>query len=384
MNLSELTAPFEKALTEPGEQVRQWKAKQGGRAVGFLMTDVPEELIHAAGFFPYGIAGGNAEMEAADAHLQPWICSYARNCLALALGGKLDFLDGLIVPQNCDTTRMFSDLLNHIRPFPYMDIFRMPRQVGRSSAGSYLIGEMERLKYGLEQYAGKPIDHSDLRSSIALYNRNRELLRRIADIHAQNPNLISSRDLYTLINGSMIMPREEVGELLTAIREVLEGLTGSGNAGNQVRLLLSGTLLEPLEILDLIDQCGGTVIGDDFQNGFRYIESDVAIKDDLLDALAERQLNRIPSSAFDIEHRQRRYYLTEVAEDKNASGVIFLHLGFCEPENFDSYDNLQAMKRAGIPAIRIETQFGRSTLGQIRTRIQAFMEMVGGDDSGCR
>lgn len=378
MDITNLIEHFENALKNPAEEVRQWKSEQGRRVVGFLMTDVPEELIHAAGFLPYGITGGDSEMEMAETHLQPWVCSYVRNSLSLALGGKLEYLDGLIIPHTCDTTRMLLDLWKHIRPFPYMEDYRLPRQIDRPSAGNYLIKELERIKYGLEQFAGEPIDPDTLKQSIILYNHNRELLRSIVDIHAQDPTMISSRELYTLINGAMVMPRERVNELLIQIVESLDKSSNYEVNGKFLRLLLSGTLLEPFEILDLIDSCGGAVIGDDFQNGYRYIETDVLVRDDIIEALAERQLKRIPSAAFDIKDRPRREFLADLAEEKKAHGVIFLHQSFCEPENFDYYDNLQAMKSAGIPAIRLETQFGRSALGQMRTRIQAFMEMLGG------
>ena len=58
--------------------------------------------------------------------------------------------------------------------------------------------------------------------------------------------------------------------------------------------------------------------------------------------------------------------------------MIFLHLKYYEPENYDYYDNAQTLEKAGIPTIRIETEFGTTSLGQIRTRVQAFLEMVGG------
>lgn len=378
MDLTKLIETFENALIDPTKEIRQWKRENGGKAVGFLMTDVPEELIHAAGFLPYGITGGNAEMELAETQLQPWVCSYVRNSLSLALGGKLDFLDGLIIPHTCDTTRMLLDLWKHIRPFPYMEDYRLPRQVDRPSAGNYLIKELERIKCGLEQYAGVSIDPDTLKKSIILYNENRVLLRKVFNIHAQDPAIISSREMYTLINGAMVIPRERVNELLNHVVDILDKSNNYQADGSYLRLLLSGTLLEPFEVLDLVDSCGGAVIGDDFQNGYRYIETDVVVRDDIMEALAERQLNRIPSAAFDIKERPRRDFLAELAKEKKANGVIFLHQSFCEPENFDYYDNLQVMKSAGIPAIRLETQFGRSSLGQMRTRIQAFMEMLGG------
>jgi len=378
---TELIETFESALINPADQVRQWKTEQNSGAIGFLMSDVPEELIHAAGLFPYGIINGKAELEKADTHLQAWVCSHARNSLALALGGNLDFLDGLIVPQTCDTTRMLLDLWKHVRPLAYMEDFRLPRQVDRPSVGKYIIGELERIKYRLEQYIGRSIKPEDLKHSITLYNHNRKLMRRLVDLHAQNPVLISNRELYTIINAAMIMPREKVNELLVKIVSTLEDdLNATEVDKEHVRILLSGTLLEPMDILDYIEEFGGAVVGDDFQNGYRYIEADVATRGSLIEALADRQLNRIPSAAFDPAHNPRRFFLANLANEKKVQGAIFLHLKFCEPENFDSYDNLQAMQNAGIPAMRLETQFGRSGLGQLRTRVHAFMEMVGGEN----
>ncbi len=336
-------------------------------------------MIHAAGFFPYGIVGGSTNLEEANAHLQAWACSHSRSALARALEGKLDFLDGLIIPHTCDTMRMLLDLWEHVRPLPYMENYRLPRQANRSSAGKYLLGELKRIKTGLEEFRGAPIEDEALRDSIDLYNQNRRMLRRLTDLHISYPHLISSRRLYTVINASMVLPREEVNRLLQALvgqlEQDLDGQAGDGH----VRLLLSGTLLEPFEVLDYIEEFGGTVVADDFQNGYRYIEGDVNTELAPLEALVDRQLKRIPSAAFDIEQNPRRFFLTDLAKGKKAEGAILLHLTFCEPENFDSYDNLKAMQAVGIPATRIETQFGGSGLGQIRTRIHAFMEMLGGE-----
>lgn len=378
MDRAELIVPFRNAVEDPTGAVKQWKAEKGGSVIGFLLSDVPEELIHAAGFFPYAVTGGNVGPDQADAHLQTWACSYARSCLALALGGTLDFLEGLIIPQTCDTTRMLPGIWEHARPLPYMDIYRLPRQADRPSAGKYLIKELERIKKGLEQFSGREIDPADLKKSIALYNRNRGLLRELFLIHTKKPSLISSREFYTIVKGSMLLPRETANELLAAVVNGLKDLNGKTDHTKYLRLVLSGTLLEPIEALDFIEDLGGTVVGDDFQNGYRYIEADVNENIEPMEALALRQINRIPSAAFDIQQNPRRFFLANLARDRKADGVIFLHLKYCDPENYDYYDNLQAIEKIGVPAIGIETQFGAS-LGQMRTRIHAFMEMIGGE-----
>ncbi|MCG8402559.1 MAG: 2-hydroxyacyl-CoA dehydratase family protein [Firmicutes bacterium] len=378
MTITPIISIFNKALEEPGTAVKQWKMSSGGRAVGFLLTDVPEELIHAAGFFPYGICGDGSGLERADGHLQSWACSLVRSSFALALEGKLDFLDGLIIPQTCDTTRMVSGIWEHAGPLPFMENYLPPRQVDRPSARTYLVGELARLKRRLEDYRGAAITITELRNSISLYNSNRKLLRRIFSLHGQNPGCIGHRNLYSLIRAAMIMPREALNQLLKSLLEVLEKDSPSNRAVDQIRLVMSGSVCEPLEILDYIESAGGVVVGDDLQNGRRYIEADVPESGDPLEALADRQINRMPFAGYDIARNPRRHFLARLAREKHARGVIFLHLKYCEAENYDYHDNLQALKKAGIPAMRIETEFGSSSMGQLNTRVQAFMEMVGG------
>lgn len=382
MHKAEVIKFLQEAAEKPDWQVQQWKEQENGKVIGFLLTDVPEELIHAAGFFPYGISGGRARMEFADAHLQSWTCSFVRSSLSLALEGKLDFLDGLIIPQTCDTTRNVSGIWQHASPLPFLQEYRLPRQVDRPSAREYLIYELTRLKEELEKFSGREITAEKIKESIALYNENRNLLARLFVLHEQNPAAISNKELYMIVEAAMLIPKETLNGYLNKLVNVLDGeVAAAENKETKTRLFISGTLLEPLEILDFIDENGGVVVGDDLKNGFRYIEGQIEEAGDPLEALADRQLKRIPGAFYDPPHDPRRHYLVKMAREKRVQGVIFLHLRNCEPENYDYYDNVQALEKNGIPAIRIETEFVTAPSGQIRTRVEAFLEMVGGENN---
>lgn len=358
----------------------EWKKHNGGMVIGWLKTDVPEELIHAARCLPVGIYGGKTGFDRVDAHLQSWACSLMRSNLAMALNGKLNFLDGLIIPHTCDTTRTISGIWNHVCPLPYMENFFMPRQVDRPSARAYMLGELKRLKDSIEKFTGCVITNQSLLKSIALYNKNRRLLRHLFTLHEENPGLIGSRDLYTVVKSSMVTPKEIHNQWLEQLLDNLatESREQTKKNESKVRVVISGPVWEPPEIMDIIDQ-QGTVVGDDLLTGYRYFADDVAEEGNPIEALAERQLRRIPFAGYDSVHNPRRNFLVDLAKRKQAQGVIFLHLKFCEPENYDYHDNKAALERAGFPCMRIETEVGGSSLGQVRTRIEAFMEMVGGD-----
>ncbi|MEW5921125.1 MAG: 2-hydroxyacyl-CoA dehydratase family protein [Bacillota bacterium] len=380
MEYKEIIEIFKGAAANPGGQAGQWKKEHEGKIFGFLLTDVPEELVHAAGFLPYAVNAEEGMLDFADAHLQTWACSFSRNSLAAAVQGKLSFLDGLIIPQTCDTTRMLMGIWKHVRPLSFMENYRLPRQVDRPSAGDYLHGELKRLKERLEDFRGREIKEDELTESISLYNRNRRLLRRLYMVQVKTPQLLSSKDLFTIIKASMVMPREKVNFLLEQLLAACEAVTGSDHKVERRRLLISGTLLEPLELLDFINEKGGLIVADDLQNGSRYLEADAAENGDPLEALVQRQLKRMPSALYEPQKQRRAKYLVNLAREKGAQGVLFLHLKFCEPENYDYYDNMQAMEKAGIPAMRVETAFGGIPPGQLQTRVHAFMEMLGGED----
>ncbi|HAP32740.1 MAG TPA: hypothetical protein DCQ14_06790 [Firmicutes bacterium] len=379
MDVRESINIFERAATASAEEADQWKKENNGKVMGFMLTDVPEELLHAAGFLPFAVNSVAGRLECADAHLQAWACSYSRNCLAAAAQGKLSFLDGLVIPHTCDTMRMLMGVWEQIQPLPFMKNYRLPRQVARPSAGIYLHGELQRLKGALENFRGQQIKDDALRESIALYNSNRSLLRHLYRLHESTLSPLSSKDLFTIIKAAMVMPREKVNLLLKQLLACLEeGNTENCRRGD-IRLLISGTLLEPLQLLDFISEKGGIVVADDLQNGSRYLVADVAESGDPLEALAERQLTRIPTALYEPQKQNRMEYLANLAREQRADGVLFVHLKFCEPENYDYYDNVKAMEKAGIPAMAVESSFGGVHTGQLQTRVHAFMEMLGGE-----
>lgn len=380
MAIKELLNRVYSVVAEPYAEAKKRK-EQGQKVIGWLPTDVPEELIHAAGAFPVGILGTNDHIHLADAHLQIWSCSLMRGCLEQGLNGTLDFLDGMIIPHTCDTTRMIVGIWRYTLNTPYIDNYLLPRQVDRPSARTYLKGELVRLKSNLEKCTGNVVTDEALRESVKVFNANRAALRSLYEFHANNTQALSSRDLYTVIKAAMFMDKSEHTAIVEELLKELKALEPVKD--NRVRLVISGGVWEPPEILDMIEELGAVVVADDLLTGARYIEPDVDLEGDLLDGLALRQLNRIPFGGFDSTTRERRAFLVETVKKANAQGMVFLHLKFCEPENYDYNDMREAMNQAGIPNIRVETEYANTSLGQVRTRLQAFIEMREGINNEC-
>ena len=189
----------------------------------------------------------------------------------------------------CDSIRMVSGIWKHNHP--YMDNYRLPMQVERLSAKNTPRGTGEN-KAGPYNYRAD-ISEEELIRSIRLYNSNRNLLRKLFNLHECNPDVISNKDLYTVLGASMVIEREKLNRLLSELVKSLEDKTKK--PVKKTKLYLSGTFINLPEILDYLDESGGAVVGDDLKNGFRYIEADVAETGvSPLESLAIRQLKKIP------------------------------------------------------------------------------------------
>jgi bcr-type benzoyl-CoA reductase subunit C len=365
---------------EPFGQLRAWKARTGKKIIGSTLTDVPEELVHAAGLLPFTILGTNRAIRHAASQLPDNCCSLDRSNLELVLTYEKDFFDGYILPQVDDTSQHLSDIWRRNVPNEYFDSFLIPRQVNRPSARSWLRDEIRRLKGSLEGYTGKAITNAALWDSIGAYNENRKLLRELYDRTRRQAAGLSNRQLFETIKSSMFYLKEEHNRLLNRLLSSLSGEQGPAGDGVQPgkgpRLVLSGIVWEPPEILSILDESGALVVGDDLCEGTRYIEPDVTTNGDPIEALVERHFRRGPFSPIHDEGEKMVSNLLGLVKERKADGILYIHVKFNESQDYDLPDLKRAMVREGIPMLVLDTELQTTHLAQTKTRIQAFLESL--------
>jgi bcr-type benzoyl-CoA reductase subunit C len=368
----------------PFERLRTWKSRTGKKIIGSTLADVPEELVHAAGLLPFTILGTNLPIRHAASQLPDNCCSLDRSNLELVLTYAKDFFGGFILPQVDDTSQHLSDIWRRSVPCDYFESFLIPRQVNRPSARSWLRDEIRRLKGSLERVTGRAITDEALRKSIHLYNENRSMLRDLYEKARQSPSLLSNRERFETIKSSMFYPKEEHNDLLRRLLSSMpdkgENVSGEGSSGkgesSPLRLILSGVVWEPPEILSILDESGALVVGDDLCEGTRYIEADVPVEGHPMDALVERHFKKGPFSPIHDEGEKILGNLLRLARDGNADGILYIHIKFNESQDYDLPDLKRALDKEGIPMLVLDTEFQTTHLAQTKTRIQAFLESL--------
>lgn len=359
---------------DPYASIRAWKKKTGKKVVGSTLADVPEEVIYAFDILPVTLLGTHKPLRKAPSLLPDNACSLARSNLELALTYEKDLFDGFVLPQVCDTTQHMCDIWRINFPDTYVESILLPRQVDRPSARYWVKEETRRLIDSLSEWTGKSITPDDLKRAIAIHNENKRLLAELYDMKRRHPGALSNKQLFSLLKLSMQVDKKELNETLKKIRD---GLKVDSDGGNHVPVILTGITCDPLEIFDLFDEIGVNIVADTLVTGSRSLQGIVdEDKEDSVEALTERHFRRGFFSPIHDDVFKNVEALKKLYKDYNAKAVVYVHIEFCESEEYDVPDLKVAMKKEGIPFHMLVTEYQTLSLSHVRTRLHAFFESL--------
>lgn len=350
---------------------RSWPERYPDRrAMGYICTYSPEEIIHAAGFTPVRLRTGPELPTQAEAHLQSFTCALCRSTLHQALRGDLAFLSGLVFPHTCDTLQVLADVWRENFPNLFVDTVVQPLNLDSPNARPYLVAELQRFRQSLAEFSGQPISGDALRASIQLHNKTRRLLSQLDDQRSR----LTARGFCAAVEASMVMPKEQLNLL---VAELVELLGEEAPRQKGPRLILVGPVLDDPTVLDTIDDLGACVVGDDLCTGSRYFDQPVAETEEgsPIEALADHYLKRWPCPTKHCLHFQRGEHLLELVEERKADGLVFTLQKFCDPHAFDYAIVKETLDAAGVPHLLLELEH-TPAVGQLRTRLEAFLEML--------
>lgn len=377
MNSCDPWEPFRDVMQDPWAYARIWKERTGGKVIGHLLPDVPEEIIHAAGGLPMAVQGAGGRITHAQAHIPDYTCSHAMGAMELGLRGEMKILDAMIIPYVCDTTRNLFHIWNHCFPEFANDFFRLPKRLGEPRARKYLQSELCRLVHFVASVTGNPVGPERLWQSIALYNKSRARLRNAYRLGIENPKVWTAERVQLLIGSAMRSCREEHLRWMDALPWDLES---SPLVGDSIPLYVRGKVWDPPEITVILQDLGFTVVRDEIVSGYRSIEVDVSPEsNDPIAGLVERHERTIPYTAYHMNPLDITTQFVRRVRESGARAVLFLNPKFCDAAWFDTPDLSAALDEEGIPKLVLETSARGESTQQIRLRLEAFREVLVGD-----
>lgn len=367
---------IEAAETLVNPEIHRWK-KQGGKVVGYFCSYGPKEIITAADLLPFRMrATGSTGTELADAYLDSINCSFCRHCFNLGLRGEYDFIDGAVWLNTCDHVRRVYDNWKRYVKTPLVHILSLPKKMGQPQVEWYR-GELIMFKERLEKHFAVEITDERLWEAIKLHNQTRRLQRRLYDLRKrQNPPITGAETMAVMVAGTA-MPNAQYNELL---RQLLDEISNvEGNVDYRARLMIVGAILDDPAYVEVIESQGGLVVTDMLCFGTRIMWKDVDEgAGDPIAALAQYYVAERPSCPRMFgDYPRRAGFIRDMIREFKVDGIIGERMLFCDNWTAEHFMMGKEFKAAGIPYLTLDREYLLAGVGQLRTRVQAFLETMG-------
>jgi benzoyl-CoA reductase subunit C len=377
--LETLIAEFAACAARPLQYAAQWKQTTGRKVIGSFPMNFPGELGHAAGALPLILQEAEEAITVGHGLIYPFYCGFTRSLVDQAAKGDFSLLDGILFGDHCVQLLGAADAIRMQLPNTRVIFYQLISSMNDPWTHGRATESFNGLKGEMEELVGHAVTDAALRASIKLFNENRQLIRRIYELRREGKVNLTSRQMQSIVKSSMIMDKARHTELLRGLLSQLE--SQSAPVSRDVRLHLSGHFCQAPkpELLDMIESCGATVVGDDLYHGFRYISTDVPEDGDPVDALATWYMARntkVPCPTRVQNNVDWDGFLINAVKNERAQGVIVLMAKFCEPHMYYYPEVKEAFERHAVPHLLIETEHESMALEGLKTRVETFVEVV--------
>ena len=366
---------IEKLLATPLNEYVEKAVENGAVPVGYTCGAVPETLLSVGPLIPVRVtAPGITGTENADSYMSSVTCSYVRSLLEFAVDRRYDFLRGWVFAASCDHLRRLYDNVMYLVKPAFCHIIDTPHS-GGPAAIAWMREELEILRRSMASHFGIRVGDDELSEAIFKFNRNIVLLKMIGDSRKMESPPVSGGEFHRLMIAASVLPPDAVCDLASGIAEGLAGREGI--MGRRARIMVAGGRIDDAAFIDTIESQGALVVADRFCTGSLPALTLIDEGKDPLSAIAEHTFVRTdcPRIMGDFPGRVRR--VIDGVREYRADGVIVEATKFCDMWGVEAGAMVSALREAGIPVLRLEHEYRFSAEGQLKTRVQAFMESMG-------
>ncbi|BBO89175.1 double-cubane-cluster-containing anaerobic reductase [Desulfosarcina ovata] len=360
------------------------------KIIGTYCVMVPEELIYAAGAIPVRLCGGSFEASCLGDECVPRdTCPVVKASLgftALNLIPLYEACDVVITPTTCDAKRKMGEELSK---FTEVWMLEVPHVKESEGARRQWLEQIFTLKKNIEKltsprFGRKKIGHKALDAAIKTVGRAQHQARRLYEIRKSSPPVVLGREAMLAVNAYSYDAVAQWTHAMTELNDELETRRQKGMSvcrADAPRVLLAGSppIFPNWKIVFLLEEMGAVIAADESCMSTRYLYDPVGITErsmtDMMVGLASRYLMPCVCPSF-APNEDRLIRLVQMVEEFHIDGIVYHVLKGCVNYDFELIRVENIMKERNIPVLRVETDYSPEDVEQIRTRVEAFTEML--------
>ncbi|MEW6070319.1 MAG: double-cubane-cluster-containing anaerobic reductase [Candidatus Thermoplasmatota archaeon] len=367
------------------EEIQQLK-NSGKKVIGTLCTFAPSELIRATDAIPIRICSGFYEVvqPANDLLADATLCPLVKSTLGMKiakLSPYFELCDIVISPVTCDGRMKLGEILEDYLPVWKINV---PKVKDSEQAKKFWYTEIKELKERLERFTNIKISKGKLKKSIVLSQRAQNIFRRLYNLRkaektpiwGRDALLVSQTQFYDDLNSWVASTEKLCNELERRVKNRI----GVCDATTPRIMLAGSPIIWPnWKLLNIIEEGGGIIVCDELCSSTRNFYDPIVVDEwtlkGMLLALADRYLLPCTCPCF-TPNDERIDRILEMIKDFKVGGIVYHTLQGCHLHNLEFTRIKQALRETNIPILKIESGYDEGDVGQIKTRVEAFLEMI--------
>jgi benzoyl-CoA reductase/2-hydroxyglutaryl-CoA dehydratase subunit BcrC/BadD/HgdB len=360
--------------------------KEKRKVIGTFCVYVPEELVLSVDGVCIGLcAGAEVGSEEAEKYIPRNTCALIKAFMGFKVAGLCPYVqtaDLIVGETTCDGKKKAYEIFNEVTKGKVfvMEIPNKKDEDGRKLWSN----EVKRFAKKLEELTGKTITLEKLKEAAKAVNEKRKALQRLSMLRASDPSPISGLDAL-LVN--QVSFYDDPKRFTAKVNELCDELerrvkSGTGVTGKGIpRILISGSpmAIPNWKLHAIIEGSGATVVGEEScvgERNFRTsLDENFTSLEEGLEKIAARYLT-INCACF-TPNTERLTDIEDMAKQLNADGIVHYALQFCTPYMMEAFKVKKTAEGMGMPFLRIETDYSMEDMGQLKTRVEAFLEVIG-------
>ncbi len=349
----------------------------GRKKVGYFCAYTPIEVLNAAGVGHARLfkAGDPETVAAGELFTQSVFCDFSKSCIGGFAHGDPFYtaVDKLYNFLTCASMKRATEVIERFVP---IKLLNLPRLRNLESSRLFFRDEIIELKRDLSGLIGHEISDGDIREQIIRYNIIRKLIKNISELRKRDNPPISGKDFVELVKAFYYVPPEK---LIDAYDKIYRDLSAvSDNGKRPLRLMISGSIAADGDhrLLDMLEgEIGARVVVEDHCAGLKPFCNTVRETGDPFWALADGYLDQAP--CFRMKTLEDNVnFAGELAQKYQVDGVLYVYLKFCSCYGVPKKPFLDHFQSIDIPVLDLSSDYSGNDYGQIKTRIEAFIEVI--------
>lgn len=377
---------FENLLQEANNDLVKQATNDGKLAIAYTCYHIPEVLLNLDNCFSVRLrAPRTGSMDIATYYMSSFLCGYSKAILERGIEGGYNFLSALIGSETCsemNRTYEHFELLNLVPNDKFFVTFvDSPFKIEKHTVKHYANQLRVKVLDKLQEVYG--IDTSDeaLRKAVEEHNEICRLITEIGEYRKEENPRITGYEFHVLCVATYCCPKYLILDKLRETAEELKTREHDAKKNYRAKIVVVGSEMDDPDFTKLIEDSGALVVADRFCFGSLPGREEIILndEDDVLTQIALHYMktSQCPRYMSHEKVQGRRDYVKELVDKYHADGVMYEQIKFCEYWGYERALASYVMSGDyGVPTAAVDRQYTASASGQLRTRVQAFVESL--------